>query len=387
MNEVKILHRDAMEQADIALAARLRGESDLSLRHFREAFGLESKAALLLVDNRDAEPNRSILLRSAAALALDCDYFTEAERLICSALAGNPPDEIAEELRDLLEQVYFRRHLELRGIILHSDELQMSIAGRGIGLGIAPADAFIDRVEKTEALLYRTAERAQKKPYRERGRRDRELQDNLELFMSIPRAASFAVTFKVGKTDQLSFPGVSLGEQVIEEFFECLEIFTHGDERMLRERIAEEAYYRNFVGLARGIAPDGEDVNLVGFTTLRNGSVKKVALEAKQERSSTALLATAPARRKPISATEVQVSGTLKLADARKAGRDEIQIIDSGGFRHMIVVPPGMMSDIVKPLWDMQVVVSGVQRGKKIELDSIRPQNPRELPTPDKVES
>jgi hypothetical protein len=185
----------------------------------------------------------------------------------------------------------------------------------------------------------------------------------------------------------LSFPGVSLGEQVIEEFFECLEIFTHGDERMLRERIAEEAYYRNFVGLARGIAPDGEDVNLVGFTTLRNGSVKKVALEAKQERSSTALLATAPARRKPISATEVQVSGTLKLADARKAGRDEIQIIDSGGFRHMIVVPPGMMSDIVKPLWDMQVVVSGVQRGKKIELDSIRPQNPRELPTPDKVES
>ena len=31
----------------------------------------------------------------------------EAERLIAAALSGDPPDEIAEELRDLLEQVYF----------------------------------------------------------------------------------------------------------------------------------------------------------------------------------------------------------------------------------------------------------------------------------------
>jgi hypothetical protein len=33
----------------------------------------------------------------------------EAERLIAVALSGDPPDEIAEELRDLLEQVYFDR--------------------------------------------------------------------------------------------------------------------------------------------------------------------------------------------------------------------------------------------------------------------------------------
>ena len=55
-------------------------------------------------------------------------------------LAGDPPEEIAEELRDLLEKVNFHRHLEVRGISLGPDEIQMSIAGRSIGLGIAPSE-------------------------------------------------------------------------------------------------------------------------------------------------------------------------------------------------------------------------------------------------------
>ena len=50
---------------------------------------------------------RSVLHRSAASLALECGALREAERLIAAALSGDPPDEIAEELRDLLEQVYF----------------------------------------------------------------------------------------------------------------------------------------------------------------------------------------------------------------------------------------------------------------------------------------
>jgi len=37
---------------------------------------------------------------------LGTGLFTR-ERLIAAALSGDPPDEIAEELRDLLEQVYF----------------------------------------------------------------------------------------------------------------------------------------------------------------------------------------------------------------------------------------------------------------------------------------
>src|SRR5207248_2894292 len=68
----------------------------------------------------------------------------------------------------------------------------------------------------------------------------------------------------------------------------------------------------------------------------------------------------------------VEVTGTLKFADSRK-NTNEIQIISAGGVRHTVIVPPGMMSDIVKPLWDEEVTVTGTQtKGRKIHLMQIR---------------
>jgi hypothetical protein len=67
----------------------------------RSAFEQESQAAALVVDVIDAEPTRSVLHRSAASLAIDCGELQAAERLITTALSGNPPAEIAAELRDL----------------------------------------------------------------------------------------------------------------------------------------------------------------------------------------------------------------------------------------------------------------------------------------------
>jgi hypothetical protein len=197
MNGVKATHRQAMELTDLALAARQQGDEGLALRHFRSAYELESRAAAAFTTRLDAEPTRSVLFRSAATLALDAKLLPEAEKLVCNALGGNPPDDIAEELRDLLEQIYFERHLALRGIELQPDEIQMSIAGKAVGFGIAPTEAFLRRVGYAENLLYRTAERQRKRPYRDRGRRDMSLAQDLQLFMSVPRAASFAVTFRL----------------------------------------------------------------------------------------------------------------------------------------------------------------------------------------------
>jgi hypothetical protein len=114
VKEVKALHRQAMERTDLALAAKQKGEMGTALVFFQEAFDLESKAALLLLDDLESEPTRSVLFRSAATLALDCNRIVEAERLIFSALIGRPPAPIAEELRDLLEQVNSQRQLDLR---------------------------------------------------------------------------------------------------------------------------------------------------------------------------------------------------------------------------------------------------------------------------------
>jgi hypothetical protein len=63
-----------------------------------------------VADQLDFEPTRSVLHRSAASLAVECCQLREAERLIGRALAGNPPPDIADELRDLLlDAVYSQR--------------------------------------------------------------------------------------------------------------------------------------------------------------------------------------------------------------------------------------------------------------------------------------
>ena len=76
----------------------------------RAAFAKERAAADLAANQFDLEPTRSVLHRSAAVLAVECAELRDAERLIGRALAGNPPADIADELRDLLlEAVYSQR--------------------------------------------------------------------------------------------------------------------------------------------------------------------------------------------------------------------------------------------------------------------------------------
>ncbi len=112
-SEVQRRHHQAMGLCDSAVAARASGDAKRATTLFRRALGFEKRAAEEVVAKTPKlEPTRSVLLRSAAALAMECGEHREAERLIATALAGDPPDEIAEELRDLLERVNLARHVK-----------------------------------------------------------------------------------------------------------------------------------------------------------------------------------------------------------------------------------------------------------------------------------
>ena len=105
MKSVKELHKKAMDLAEFAFVAKLRGDSVKAEGLLRQAFEYESQAARLVPDEPSSEPTRSILYSSAATLALDCHELCKAEQLIAEGLAGNPSSEIEQELRDLYKQV------------------------------------------------------------------------------------------------------------------------------------------------------------------------------------------------------------------------------------------------------------------------------------------
>ena len=107
MNDV---HRQAIDFAGLGLIARQRGNPDEAIAYFQQALDYELKALAELTE--PIEPTHSVLHRSAATLAMDCGDDRLAEKLAAKALAEEPPWEIAEELRDVLEQVYARRRVE-----------------------------------------------------------------------------------------------------------------------------------------------------------------------------------------------------------------------------------------------------------------------------------
>lgn len=367
MPDITQLHRKAMEFADEAAAERRRGSPVRALELTRQSFKLERDAAREVENQLEFEPTRSVLHRSAASLALECHEVREAERLIGRALSGDPPDEIAEELRDLLEDVYFHRHLSLRGIVLQPDEFQLSLEGEAVGFGIARTNYFLPRIRDIEALIFRTAERRRGYEFREAGRRKKELTEELELYVSVPRAASFAVSLRIGSA-QRSLPGLDFPREVIDDLFDCIELLDAGDVKDLAQRIPDESYFRNFVGLAEKIAPDGENVRRVGFTTTSDQGERSVALSRTRRRIREASLV--PKRTEPEPVTE-EVQGTLLEANAKSQRQGSIEVVDKQGKTHRLSVPRGMMSDIVKPMFEERVIVRAQRKGNVLLLESI----------------
>ncbi|MCK4413382.1 MAG: hypothetical protein KAY32_07560 [Candidatus Eisenbacteria sp.] len=360
-------HNKSMDCAELALLARLRHDHAEADRLFRESLELE-RAAITEMEADPVEPTFSVLHRSAATLALDCNDPQLAERLIATALSHESPAEIREELRDLLEHVYFRRHLQLRGINLEEDEIQMSLAGEGVGFGVVHSHEFLERVEKASKLIYRIVDRRQGRPFRTKGRLKKAIKNDYEVFLSVPRAASFAVTLKLGRpTAQAKLPGISDTAEVVDEFMNLMGLLTAGDCSALATAIPETPYRTNFVQLGKRLAPDGEDVKIVGFTTMRGGHERFVELS--RPRRDIVLPEVTPSE----PATErVSVSGTLRFADATHTDRGQIKIVDEqNNVTHNVKVPEGMMGDIVKPLWDCRVVVTGTRVGTFIILDDI----------------
>ncbi|NET35788.1 MAG: hypothetical protein F6K19_27805 [Cyanothece sp. SIO1E1] len=125
MSKIQELHQQAMDLAEQADLKKLNGDTTQVKEILRQALELEVEAAQMVADDLSAEPTRSVLHRSAATLAIECGELQRAEKLIAVALAGVPPLDIAEELKDLFIQINLRKYLERKGVQLAEEQLQL----------------------------------------------------------------------------------------------------------------------------------------------------------------------------------------------------------------------------------------------------------------------
>ena len=121
MRSVSIYHSIALEFAFLGIGIRQQGQQERAVAFFEQALDFEL-AAIAELDGSD-RLTWATLHRSAAALALACRQFRQAEQITMRALAGDIHPHIAQELRSLLQQIHFQRHLDSPGVALPDHEL------------------------------------------------------------------------------------------------------------------------------------------------------------------------------------------------------------------------------------------------------------------------
>ena len=161
-------------------------------------------------------------------------------------------------------------------------------------------------------------------------------------------------------------PGFLEPRKVVDEVLECLDDFTKEKGDRLHDRITDDSYYNNFVGLARKLSPDGHKITLVGFSVIRG----------KKERQTILAKPASPVWRPSIdgkrdASPTVRVSGRFKGADdtsGKKSHWFKVEEEGEGGTSHTVFVPPGMLDDIVKPMWGEFVTVEAMKKKERLHF-------------------
>lgn len=366
-DQIDQLHDLAMAKAQDAMVARFRGDAATSQALYCEAFEFEAKAATALAGDYEYEPTRSVYFRSAANIALLLGQFRDAERMATFGLSGNPPDEIAEELREVYENANFQRHLELRGSVLDDEQFQITVAGNAVGHGFIDESVWTSRLDAMGKILARTIQRKNNCTFD-----DKSLVKDYRIAYGVPEAACYAMPFRLIRPNDTLFRKFATAKDIVTEVFECLDLFETKGEEGVHEHIVDEKFSNHFIALARAIGPDGKDVKQVG---LINPAIRSepVALRTVRKRRKS------PTKKVEIEPVTQEFRGILSFADkTRDDQKDSVKIRDPEGNLHQFVVPEELIDDIVKPLWGQSVVVwASIKKNKmtllEIEADKESP--------------
>ena len=358
-----------MNFSEEAQITKIKKEDENSVSNFfGKAFELEKEAAMLLKDEEEDLVTRAVLFRSAAVLALDCNQSREAEKLIGLGLSKETPPQIANELRDLYEEINFKRYMETHGINLLPGQIQASFVGDAIYSGLSEVTPIINRIDMLRKMFLRTAQRLQNIPFKKSGRMSKSL-ESFGLYISPPQPGSIAFTLQVGGSEQeLDFGDKGSKSNIINNVLECLNHFENDRREKLKELIVDEAYYGNFISLAEEIKPDGEKVKSIALATENNHvqlrTRRPESLKTKDSNSD---------KKEQVTEKPKTAEGELLLADATGGNDIVIQIIPNNRKENSVKlhVPPER-EDIIQNYWKKEVFVNWENQNRKKVLTNVR---------------
>ena len=348
MSKIKALHDKAMQLAHLALVARNQGDFDRARELAAEAFELEVSAASLIPEGPESEPTRSIFFQSAASLAYQAENLEEAIRSIAKGLAGYPPARIKKELMELYDEITLQSFLLLQDEQLSEESLNITLRGNAIGWGTIIYNEFERRLKTTKTLIDRTIHRLMKKKYQKAGRISREVK-KFEPILCAPTPGSFNITFKFSSPIGTQLNLFFNAKDIVDEIIKGIDLINQSRLDLLEKEIGDSAYFRNFVSHVKELAPDGDKVKFVAFTSKR----KKVIFKQKKDAITLPISEELVTEQVP-----VEIEGILDYAIARK---EEAIGLTTKDQRHYTIIVQEGLEDLVRSYFKQWVKISGIQ--------------------------
>ncbi len=366
------LHREASELANKARIAQFNGDESAFLQLTQQAFQRESESAKLIRED-PSHHMFAILHRSAATLAYRCGEHESAEELILEGMRQIRNEGMREDLYSLLDRVRlavkYGQHVDQ----LENEELVMTLQGIEANRGLIDPSMLSKRILKFSTLVRNTIGKINSYTFRNRRKVDREYR----VLATLPSFGSYRIGMTVTHVGPNRFPGISYFDGVRLKVMENLKLLNGGDIVRLQKDLNDDRYLQNLVGLAKELAPDGENITAVGIESEIEGERKSILLDSTRDDLNEMVLPLDD----ELVADEYRITddrdtavGVLQFADATK---NTVKLLTDDGKWWQIVVPEGLAEDVVKPYFGDRVQVEGrhivkTKKARRLYLHDIR---------------
>jgi hypothetical protein len=304
---------------------------------------------------------RSVLSVSLASLLYKGGRLDEAERAIFRCLGPGDLDCWAEaQLRELLSVVADERLLIANLHRYSGQDIMIALRGGEIGSGSGPLDLILEKTAGFRSLLYRVAEWAGQYPFRSQGPPPSDLRNLIEARAIEPAAGSYKLEVRLAEPIQRDvFEPVRVpATEVVERLFGFLKGLTEGTRDDLEHLVPEPNYRKALLQLTRNILPAGRRLREIGIYRKNDDELQSVYLTG----SVSPRIREAIPRDTPNLGGDQSYRGTLRAVHLDK---NWLSVILPDGKQLRFSTPPEMLDDVVGPMVNKQVVVTGGKRSGK----------------------
>ncbi len=234
----------------------------------------------------DVEPTRSILIRSATALAIEADFPIEALRMGSQFYSGSYSLSTEVELISLLDIARFKRKQQIDSLSSKVGTLSIRYSGPSVGKGVIETDLLEEKSKYFREIIRRESERISGRNFRTKGRPFKEAKV-IQINTLLAKVGSYVEVFEISVDNSVTLFGDSPHQEfaytVMSSMSKFLNWAQEGNSIELKNYLnydhdeSAKSYYIFYVSLLKSLKPTGKRLTGIEMDYTPNSHAKPAA--------------------------------------------------------------------------------------------------------------